>query len=91
MKVEQPDLWCAGFEINSLSVCYWMSGLVDVHYVEVRAVGEDLVVFFYVTNKDKTGILFQDGSLTGQKIDSFFKDLQPTSIALNNCVTNYST
>lgn len=82
LKVEQPDLWCVGFVLDSLALCRWLTGLVELHYVEVRIIDGQPVVFFYVTSKDRSGILFQEGMLTGQRIDSFYKDLQAKYIQL---------
>jgi hypothetical protein len=76
VKIEQDGLWCTGFRLDSIDLCHWLSGLVDVHYVEIRVIDGDPVAFFYVTSKDRSGNLFRDGLLNGRQIDSFYKDLQ---------------
>lgn len=63
------NLWRVGFHIRSIGLIQNLSGLVDIH--EVVFLQEHATVVLVVSNKDKTGTLFGEGSLQGAQIPGF--------------------
>lgn len=76
VEIRASNLWSVGFTFEALGFCQHLSGLVEVHEVEVQIVEGKPIVYFFVSNNDKTNVLFQSGLLGGTKIDSFYKGLQ---------------
>jgi hypothetical protein len=79
--VQGPDLWRVGFHIGSLSIIRLLSGLVDIH--DVLWLNNQQAIFFVVTNKDATNVLFKTGALQASRIPAFRPTGQPILVEHN--------
>lgn len=82
VEVKGPDLYTVGFALDSIELCTRLSGLVVVHEVEAKVVDGRPVLFFFVSSLDKTGTLFRNGSLIGNRIPYFYKGLQSRYVSV---------
>lgn len=76
--IEEENLWRVGFHVRSLGLLTHLSGLVDV--CEIVFIPEHDMVSLVVKNKDKSGILFGEGSLKAKQIAAF--QPQPQDLAV---------
>ncbi len=63
----QKKYWRAGFDVRYPGLISWMSGMVEVKAVEYSRG----VVWFYLSNLDKTKVLFRKGLLRGEPVAGF--------------------
>jgi len=63
------DLYGVAFAPTSFFVLNWMAGLVEIH--DIIWLPRKQAMFFVVSSKDKSGILFKSGLISGTKIGGF--------------------
>jgi hypothetical protein len=67
--IQENDLCVAAFSTDALRGIRWVTGLVDV--VAVSWSYRHSLLLFIVRSRDKTGVLFNRGTLNGKRIDEY--------------------
>jgi hypothetical protein len=72
--IQEHDLCAVAFGIDAFNKIWLLSGLVDL--MDIAWSPKHQVLFFFVKARDKTGVLFNQGTLKGDRIGSYKCDPQ---------------